>query len=148
MQFQYSEMQQYYLLVNSKIAYVPPGRLTFLTKFSSNSLVCWQFRWSNASPASTSSPPATIQNYSNASNRLFKRRYPTNETQPKYGPTKCERSAHAECGKNWEILLLVKLTTPVKCVTGWATFWVKFPTVWSKTPVKCLGFAQWGQGSQ
>ena len=45
-------------------------------------------------------PPATIQNYSNASNRLFKRRYPTNETQPKYGPTKCERSAHAECGKN------------------------------------------------
>ena len=67
MQFQYSEMQQYYLLVNSKIAYVPPGRLTFLKKFSSNSLVCWQFRWSNASPASTSK-----RVISPAHQRLFK----------------------------------------------------------------------------
>ena len=67
MQFQYSEMQQYYLLVNSKIAYVPSGRLTFLKKFSSNSLVCWQFRWSNASPASTSK-----RVISPAHQRLFK----------------------------------------------------------------------------
>ena len=63
MQFQYSEMQQYYLLVNSKTTYVPPGRLTFLKNFLSNSLVCWQFRWSNAPPASTSkrviSPPTS-----------------------------------------------------------------------------------------
>ena len=28
--------------------------------------------------------------------------------------------------------------TKVKCQTGWASFWVKFPTIWSKTPVKCL----------
>ena len=26
----------------------------------------------------------------------------------------------------------------VKCWTGWASFWVKFPTAWNKTPVKCL----------
>ena len=25
-----------------------------------------------------------------------------------------------------------------KCRTGWASFWVKFPTAWNKTPVKCL----------
>ena len=28
--------------------------------------------------------------------------------------------------------------TKVKCRSGWASFWVKFPTVWSKTLVKCL----------
>ena len=28
--------------------------------------------------------------------------------------------------------------TKVKCRTGWASFWVKFPTGWNKTPVKCL----------
>ena len=28
--------------------------------------------------------------------------------------------------------------TKVKCRTGWALFWVKFPTAWNKTPVKCL----------
>ena len=33
MQFQYSEMQQYYGLVNSTSAYVPPGHLTFLKSF-------------------------------------------------------------------------------------------------------------------
>ena len=28
--------------------------------------------------------------------------------------------------------------TKVKCRTEWASFWVKFPTGWNKTPVKCL----------
>ena len=27
-----------------------------------------------------------------------------------------------------------------------ASFWVKFPTAWSKTPVKCLGYAWGGDG--
>ena len=27
-----------------------------------------------------------------------------------------------------------------------ASFWVKFPTVWSKTPVKCLEYAWGGDG--
>ena len=28
--------------------------------------------------------------------------------------------------------------TKVKCQTGWASLWVKFPTGWNKTLVKCL----------
>ena len=29
----------------------------------------------------------------------------------------------------------------VKCPTGRASFWIKFPTIRSKTPVKCPGYA-------
>ena len=58
-----------------------------------------------------------------------------------------ESGAYAEWGKNYEILLLATLTsvlTPakVKCPTGWASFWVKFPTVRIDTPVKCPGYAR------
>ena len=47
-----------------------------------------------------------------------------------------EQRAHAECGKNYEIQ---RFDTKVKCLTGRASIWVKFPTVRSKTPVKCRG---------
>ena len=37
-----------------------------------------------------------------------------------------------------------RFDTKVKCPTGQASLWVKFPTVWSKTPVKCPGYALGG----
>ena len=39
-----------------------------------------------------------------------------------------------------------RFDTKVKCPTGHASLWVKFPTVWSKTPVKCPGYALGGGG--
>lgn len=33
-----------------------------------------------------------------------------------------------------------RFDTKVKCPTRQASLWVRFPTVWSKTPVKCLGY--------
>ena len=58
-----------------------------------------------------------------------------------------ERGSHAE-SKNCEILLLPtadrRFDRKVKCPTGWASFWVKFPTVWSLTRVKCPGIAPGG----
>ena len=39
-----------------------------------------------------------------------------------------------------------RFDTKVKCPTGQASLWVKFPTVWSKTPVKCPGYALGGGG--
>ena len=39
-----------------------------------------------------------------------------------------------------------RFDSKVKCLTGRASFWVKFPTVRSLTPVKCPGIAQWGMG--
>ena len=41
-----------------------------------------------------------------------------------------------------------RFDTKVKCPTRQASLWVRFPTVWSKTPVKCLGYALvgWGWG--
>ena len=60
-----------------------------------------------------------------------------------------ERGSHAE-SKNCEILLLStadrRFDTKVKCPTGWASFWVKFPTVRSLTRVKCPGIAWGGMG--
>ena len=60
-----------------------------------------------------------------------------------------ERGAHAE-SKNCEILLFPtadrRFETKVKCPTGRASFWVKFPTVQSLTRVKCPGFARGGGG--
>ena len=56
-----------------------------------------------------------------------------------------ERGSPAE-SKNCEILLLPtsdrRFDTKVKCPTGRASFWVKFPTVQSLTRVKCPGIAQ------
>ena len=46
-----------------------------------------------------------------------------------------EERAHAECG-NWNYEIQ-RFETKVKCPTGRASFWVKFLTVRSKTPVKC-----------
>ena len=47
-----------------------------------------------------------------------------------------------------EILLLPtayrRFDTKIKCPTGRASFWVKFPTVPSLTRVKCLGIARGG----
>ena len=58
-----------------------------------------------------------------------------------------ERGSCAE-SKNCEILLLPtadrRLDTKVKCPTGRASFWVKFPTVRSLTRVKCPGVARGG----
>ena len=60
-----------------------------------------------------------------------------------------------ECGaraesKNCEILLFPtadrRFDTKVKCPTGRASFWVKFPTVRSLTRVKGLGIARGGGG--
>ena len=52
--------------------------------------------------------------------------------------------------KNCEILLLPtadrRFDTKVKCPTGQASFWVKFPTVRSLTRVKCPGIAREGKG--
>ena len=53
-----------------------------------------------------------------------------------------ERGSPAE-SKNWEILLLPtadgRFDPKVKCPTGWASFWVKFPTVRSLTELKMPG---------
>ena len=58
-----------------------------------------------------------------------------------------ERGSRAE-SKNCEILLLPtadrRLDTKVKCPTGRASFWVKFPAVRSLTRVKCPGIARGG----
>ena len=58
-----------------------------------------------------------------------------------------ERGSHAE-SKNCKILLFPTadrhFDTKVKCPTGWASFWVKFHTVWSLTQVKCPGIAGGG----
>ena len=58
-----------------------------------------------------------------------------------------ERGSPAE-SKNCEILLLPTadrcFDTKVKCPTGRASFWVKFPTVRSLTRVKCPGVARGG----
>ena len=72
---------------NSKTTYPIPWAFDFFEKFWSNSLVCWQFTWSNAPLAGASksikSPThqvvikATFQKISHASNRLFKCKYPT-----------------------------------------------------------------------
>ena len=35
-----------------------------------------------------------------------------------------------------------RFETKVKCPTRRASFWIKFPTVGSKTPVKCPEYAQ------
>ena len=60
-----------------------------------------------------------------------------------------ERGARAE-SKNCEILLFPtadrRFDTKVKCPTGRASFWVKFPTVRSLTRVKCPGIALGGMG--
>ena len=60
-----------------------------------------------------------------------------------------ERGARAE-SKNCEILLFPtadrRFDTKVKCPTGRASFWVKFPTVRSLTRVKCPGIAPGGRG--
>ena len=60
-----------------------------------------------------------------------------------------ERGSPAE-SKNCEILLLPtadrRFDTKVKCPTGRASFWVKFPTVWNLTRVKCPGIARGGMG--
>ena len=61
----------------------------------------------------------------------------------------CERGSRVE-SKNCEILLLPTadrcFDTKVKCPTGRASFWVKFPTVGSLMRVKCLGIALVGGG--
>ena len=58
----------------------------------------------------------------------------------------CELCSPAE--SNCKILLLLtadrRCDTKVKCNTGRASFWVKFPTVWSLTQVKCPGIARGG----
>ena len=60
---------------------------------------------------------------------------------------------NCECGscavsKNCEILLFPTadrcFDTKVKCPTGRASFWVKFPIVRSLTRVKCPGIARGG----
>ena len=54
----------------------------------------------------------------------------------------CERGSRAE-SKNYENLLFPtadrRFDTKVKCPTGRAPFWVKFPTVRSLMRVKCPG---------
>ena len=58
-----------------------------------------------------------------------------------------ERGSSSE-SKNCKILLLPtadrRFDTKVKCPTGRASFWVKFPTVRSLTRVKCPGIAPGG----
>ena len=58
-----------------------------------------------------------------------------------------ERGSRAE-SENCKILLLPTadrlFDMKVKCPTGRASFWVKFPTVWSLTWVKCQGIALGG----
>ena len=58
-----------------------------------------------------------------------------------------ERGSRAE-SKNCEILLFPtadrRFVTKVKCPTGRASFWVKFPTVRRLTRVKCPGVARGG----
>ena len=60
-----------------------------------------------------------------------------------------ERGSPAE-SKNCEILLLPtadrRFDTKVKCPTGRASFWVKFPTVRNLMRVKCPGIARGGMG--
>ena len=58
-----------------------------------------------------------------------------------------ERGSRAE-SKNCKILLLStadrRFDTKVKCPTGQASFWVKFPAVRSLTSVKCPGITRGG----
>ena len=60
-----------------------------------------------------------------------------------------ERGSPAE-SKNCEILSFPtadrRFDKKVKCPTGRASFWVKFPTVRSLTRVKCPGIARGGGG--
>ena len=60
-----------------------------------------------------------------------------------------ERGSRAE-SKNREIHLFPtadrRFDSKVKCPTGRASFWVKFPTVRSLTRVKCPGIARGGGG--
>ena len=54
-----------------------------------------------------------------------------------------ERGSRAE-SKNLLPTADRRLDTKVKCPTGRASFWVKFPAVQSLTPVKCPGIARGG----
>ena len=79
--------------------------------------------------------------------RAFSRALECSNVTVNIGAITGESGAYAEWGTNYEILLLATLTsvlTPakVKCPTGWASFWVKFPTVRIDTPVKCPGYAR------
>ena len=62
-----------------------------------------------------------------------------------------ERGSRAE-SKNCQILLFQtadrRFDTKVKCPTGRASFWVKFPAVLSLTRVKCPGIARGGGGGR
>ena len=50
--------------------------------------------------------------------------------------------AHAESGNPFACNADQRFDTKVKCPTRRASFWIKFPTVRSKTPVKFLVYAQ------
>ena len=59
-------------------------------------------------------------------------------------------AAHVLKSKNCKILLFPtadrRFDTKAKYPTGRVSFWVKFPTVWSSTRVKCPGIAREGGG--
>ena len=119
---------------NSKTTYPIPWAFDFFEKFWSNFLVCWQFSWSNAPLARASksirSPThqvvikATFQKISHASNHLFKCKYPTKRGRKSQS---LFQKAHI-------------------LQAGGTSFSVKFPTVWSLTPVKFPGYMGLGEG--
>ena len=79
--------------------------------------------------------------------RAFSRALECSNVTVNIGAITGESGAYAEWGKNYEIVLLATLTsvlTPakVKCPTGRASFWVKFPTVKNNAAVKCPGYSR------
>ena len=106
---QLMEHQMFYLFWSTsqsqnRLCPPPPGHhraFDFVEKVWSNSLVCWQFRWSNAPPASASNasiphPQAIFQNCSHFSTCLFKFKYRTDttETHPKSRKAVLRRILH------------------------------------------------------
>ena len=78
-----------------------PLALDFWEKLRSNSLVCWQLKWSNAQLTSCSK---SILNPTTS--RLFEKLSTVNR-----GAMTPEPGVHTECRKNYKILLLMMLTS-------------------------------------
>ena len=142
-----------------------PRAFDFCEKFWSNSPLCCQFRRSNAPPVRTSKrvKSPTLPNkfckifshYEFPVQLVFAPHYfmielhKTTTTEKPTWNRKRNDGSPAE-SKNCEILLPPtadrRFDTKVKCSTGRASFWVKFPTVRSLTRVKCPRIARGGMG--
>ena len=144
-----------------------PGAFDFFEKFWSNSPLCCQFRRSNSPPiwgilkqlwnkfckifshheflVQLVFTPHFKQRHIPRYNYIKRQQQKNSRGIDKSNNSWTRLSAES---KNCEILLLPTadrcFDTKVKCPTGQASFWVKFPTVQSLTRVKCPGIARGG----